>query len=148
MEIYNAMQGRHNGTRWTDYPVPPTEWDVWSWISRFQDEFLSDAPNVYSYTESSRDLTGGEAPRQLDLLVKRRDSALDGQHAWQDIRVAGEHRQSENPFKPLFLRLVKYMRDIFSVQPTRRFVHGFLLHGSTMELWVFDRSGPYKLGRV
>ena len=35
------------------------------------------------------------------------------------------------------------MRDIFSAQPTRRFVHGFLLFGTQMQLWIFDRSGAY-----
>ena len=38
------------------------------------------------------------------------------------------------------------MRDVFTAQPTRRFIHGFFLHGTLMELWVFDRSGPYSSG--
>lgn len=33
-----------------------------------------------------------------------------------------------------------------TAQPTRRFIHGFFLHGTTIELWVFDRSGPYSSG--
>ncbi|KAK5093393.1 hypothetical protein LTS08_008924 [Lithohypha guttulata] len=35
------------------------------------------------------------------------------------------------------------MRDVFSAQPTRRFVHGFIVFGVQMQLWVFDRSGAY-----
>lgn len=38
------------------------------------------------------------------------------------------------------------MRDVFATQPTRRFIHGFMLLGSTVKLWVFDRSGPYRSG--
>ncbi len=38
------------------------------------------------------------------------------------------------------------MRDMFTAQLTRRFIHGFFLSGTTMELWVFDRSGPYSSG--
>ena len=38
------------------------------------------------------------------------------------------------------------MRDVFTAQPTRRFIHGFFLHGTTIELWVFDRSDPYSSG--
>lgn len=28
------------------------------------------------------------------------------------------------------------------------FVHGFLVHGSTLELWVFDRAGAYSSERL
>lgn len=38
------------------------------------------------------------------------------------------------------------MRDVFTAQPTRRFIHGFFLCGTTMELWALDRSGPYSSG--
>ena len=44
------------------------------------------------------------------------------------------------------LQLGRYVRDAFATQPARRFVHGFTLLGSTIELWVFDRSGPYSSG--
>ena len=37
----------------------------------------------------------------------------------------------------------RYVRDIFSNQPTRRYVHVFTLCGNEMRAWVFDRSGPY-----
>ena len=46
-------------------------------------------------------------------------------------------------WKKKFLQLATYMRDIFSTQPTRRFVHGFLLFGTQMQLWIFDRSRAY-----
>jgi len=32
---------------------------------------------------------------------------------------------------------------VFKAQQTIYFLHGFLVHGSTLELWVFDRSGAY-----
>ncbi len=35
---------------------------------------------------------------------------------------------------------------MFTAQLTRRFIHGFFLSGTTMELWVFDRSSPYSSG--
>lgn len=37
------------------------------------------------------------------------------------------------------------MRDAFTAQLTRRFIHGFFFHGITIKLWVFDRSGFYNL---
>lgn len=48
--------------------------------------------------------------------------------------------------KKILLQLARYMRDAFTAQPTRRFIHGFFLHGTIMELWVFDQSGPYSSG--
>jgi len=46
-------------------------------------------------------------------------------------------------WKKKFLQLATYMRDVFAAQPTQRFVHGFLLFDTQMQLWVFDRSGAY-----
>ncbi|KAI6777566.1 uncharacterized protein J7T54_002968 [Emericellopsis cladophorae] len=49
-------------------------------------------------------------------------------------------------FKADLLQITRYVRGVFADQPTRRFVHAFSLCASTMELWVFDRSGPYSSG--
>jgi len=35
------------------------------------------------------------------------------------------------------------MCEVFSKQPLRRFVHSFLMSGTELQLWVFDRSGAY-----
>ncbi|KAL8978915.1 MAG: hypothetical protein Q9177_006274, partial [Variospora cf. flavescens] len=144
--IYNRMNKRYTGGRWTDYPDPPNEDAVWVWLSRFQDEHLSDTRGVFYTTKSTSDLTGGEAQRQLDLFVKRRGIETSGKHNWKDVLVIGELKQSKWPLKKILLQLARYMRDAFTAQPTRRFIHGFFLHKTTMELWVFDRSGPYSSG--
>ena len=49
-------------------------------------------------------------------------------------------------FKEDFLQLTRYVRSVFADQPTRRYIHAFLLCASTIELWIFDRSGPYSSG--
>lgn len=72
--IYNAVKKQYRGGRWTDFPDPPDEDGVWDWLSRFQDKHLSDSRGNLYTTESTSDLTGGEAQRQLDLFVKRRGS--------------------------------------------------------------------------
>ena len=144
--IYNAMKKQYRGGRWANFPDPPDEDAVWEWLSLFQDKHLSDSPGVLYTTESTSDLTGGEAQRQLDLFVKRRGIETGGKHDWKDVRVIGELKQSKWPLKRILLQLARYMRDVFTAQPIRRFVHGFFLHGTIMELWVFDRSGPYSSG--
>jgi hypothetical protein len=146
-DIYNAMKSRHVDGRWTDFPDPPEQNAVWEWLRSFQDEFLSDMQGIYYTTRSTSDLTGAKAERQLDLFVKRRSDTTSLTHDWKDVHVIGEHKQSKSKgLKPLLLQLARYMRDVFTAQPTRRFIHGFCLHGTTMELWVFDRSGPYSSG--
>ncbi|KAI9680931.1 MAG: hypothetical protein M1829_001011 [Trizodia sp. TS-e1964] len=147
-EIYFAMKARHTDGRWGDFPDPPEESAVWKWLDNFQKEFLSDAQGAYHKAESTRDLFAGEAKRQLDIFVKRRDhtAAAAGSYDWKDILVIGEHKQSKSGLKELLLQLSRYVREMFICQPTRRFIHGFFIHGNIMELWVFDRSGPFSSG--
>ena len=144
--IYNMVNRQYRAGRWTDFPDPPDEDAVWDWLSRFQNKHLSDSHGIFYTTESTSDLTGGEARRQLDLFIKRRGIETSGKHDWKDVRVIGELKRSKWPLKKILLQLARYMRDAFAVQPTRRFIHGFFLHNTTMELWVFDRSGPYSSG--
>ncbi len=65
---------------------------------------------------------------------------------WKDVGVIGKLRESDKEWKIKLLRLGRYMRNVFATEPTCRLVKGFTLLGSIMELWVFDRSGPYSLG--
>jgi hypothetical protein len=146
-KIYRVVQDRHVDGRWTDFSDSPVQNAVLEWLFRFQEEFLTDSRGVYYTSESSKDLTGAEARRQLDVFVKSNDkNILKTKHDWKDVEVIGELRESDKDWKAKLLQLGRYMRDVFATQPTRRFVHGFTLLGSTMELWVFDRSGPYSSG--
>lgn len=132
--IYNAVKKQYRGGRWIDIPDPPDEDAVWGWLSRFQNKHLSDSCGILYTTESTSDLTGGEAQRQLDVFVKRRGIEQSGKHDWKDVYVIGELKQSKWLLKKILLQLARYMRDVFTAQPTRRFIHGFFLHGSIMDL--------------
>ena len=147
-EIYRTVQEQQASRRWTEFPDQPVESAVVEWLLRFQDEFLSDSQGIYYTTESSKDLTGGEARRQIDIFIKRRSTVSRKAHNWKDVQVVCEHKKSDgsDKFKSRLLQIGRYMRDVFTAQPTRRFIHGFSLFGTTMELWVFDRSGPYSSG--
>ena len=145
-EIYQALKDRHVDGRWIDFPDPPDEGAVWDWLSGIQDEYLTNACGIYYTTSATTELVGAEARRQLDFFIKRRTDAVDTSHDWKDVRVIGEHRVSAKEWKKKFLQIARYVRDVFSVQLTRRFVHAFMLLGTKMELWVFDRSGPYSSG--
>jgi Fungal protein kinase len=133
-EIYQALKHRHVDGRWMDFPDPPDEKAVWKWLSDIQDEYLTKACGIYYTTSATTELVGGEARRQLDFFIKRRMDDVDTSHDWKDVRVVGEHRVSKNDWKKKLLQIARYVRDIFSAQPTRRFVHAFMLLGATMEL--------------
>jgi hypothetical protein len=61
------------------------------------------------------------------------------------LRVLGQEKQSENPkeFKKELTWFCGHAREVFKYQPTRRSLHGLFIRGSTVELWVLDRSGLY-----
>lgn len=140
------MRDRHVDSRWTDFPNLPDESAVWNWLSRIQDKYLTEARGIYYKTSTPTESVGGESQRQLDLFIKRRTDTVDTSHDWKDVQVIGKHRVSLNEWKKKLLQIIRYVRDVFSVQPTRRFVHAFTLFDTTIELWVFDRSGPDSSG--
>lgn len=65
--------------------------------------------------------------------------------AWANVAVLGlcSHEGSSGGILEAFLRLCGYARSVFSHQPSRVFLHGFLVHRQDAELWLFDRSGIY-----
>ena len=128
------MKSRHIDGRWSDFPSPPEENAVWEWLRRFQEEFLSEAQGIYYKTLSTKDLTGAEARRQLDLFIKQRGDTASAIHDWKDVQVIGELRVSNKEWMTKLLQLSRYVRDVFFTQPTRRFVHCFTILGMTMEL--------------
>ena|SRR2546423_880844 len=90
---------------------------------------------------------GGEAQRQIDLFVKRNNGQPpDAAHDWRDVEVIGELKASNNNKKGTLLQIGRHVREVFSCQPTRRYVHAFTICGREMEVWVFDRSGCYSPG--
>ncbi|KAL8663744.1 MAG: hypothetical protein Q9168_008038, partial [Polycauliona sp. 1 TL-2023] len=145
-KIYQAVQERHVDGRWTDFPQTPVQNEVCKWWFDFQGEFLSSERGVY-YTSTTKDLIGCEAKRQIDLFVKPSNKKLSKVvHDWKDVKVIGELTETDktkNITKAKLLQIARYVRDVFSIQPTRRYVHAFILRGNDMQAWVFDRSGPY-----
>ena len=96
MEIYRAVEVQHVNGRWTDFPDPPVQNAVLEWLFRFQEEFLAGAQGVCYMSESSKDLTGAEARRQLDVFVKpNAEKNLKTIHDWKDVEVIGELRESD-----------------------------------------------------
>ncbi|KJZ69638.1 hypothetical protein HIM_10977 [Hirsutella minnesotensis 3608] len=146
LDVYEATKDRHVDGAWSDFPDPPVQAGVLDWWFRFQDHFLSEERRRYYSTTNPKDLVGAEAQRQIDLFVKRKNGQPDAAHDWRDVEVIGELKASNNNKKATLLQIGRYVRDVFSCQPTRRYVHAFTICGRAMEVWVFDRSGCYSPG--
>ncbi|KAF2839987.1 hypothetical protein M501DRAFT_1010229 [Patellaria atrata CBS 101060] len=88
---------------------------------------------------SKRKLDVGLAYNSNDELKESNDQSYD----WSHILIPGELKSNprEDNHSSTWLDLVRYAREIFSAQDTRRFVLGFTLCGSVMRLWEFDRLG-------
>ncbi|CAD6499393.1 BgTH12-03510 [Blumeria graminis f. sp. triticale] len=96
------------------------------------------------HTLAKGQMEGGQTDRQLDYFIKRSDPPNSDCHHWRDILVVGElTKLPTSAFLDKFLQLCVYMSEVFLAQPLRHFVHGFILFGTQLQLWVFDRSGPY-----
>ncbi|CAD6501832.1 BgTH12-02078 [Blumeria graminis f. sp. triticale] len=140
------------------FPTNPTEANVWEWIKAVQARFIE----PYKPYKTSKEqkpiplraetfqttgpgqINGGLAPRQIDIFLKSRHLPARTPHDWRDVLVIGELTTSPvGKWTDKFLQLSVYMREVFAAQPLRRFVHGFLMFGTQLQLWVYDRSGPY-----
>ncbi|KAK3371853.1 serine/threonine-protein kinase Sgk2 [Lasiosphaeria ovina] len=136
----------HDGEKWEGFPPDPYEKPIWDWLRSLEERFLADAPYKLGSTETANQFA--ERKGQMDLFLQKRATEATGIYWYKDVLVVGEQKKTHNTarFKADFLQLTRYVRNIFADQPTRRFVHAFSFCASTMELWIFDRSGAYSSG--
>ncbi|VCU40090.1 Bgt-20769 [Blumeria graminis f. sp. tritici] len=146
----------------------PTDLDeilVWKWMKNVENKIFhsskesSETPTESSYSlpaqavpllkgtqhrmNQAGTIDGAQSDRQVDYYITRRDVSTSS-HDWRDILVIGELTKSPtDEFMKKFLQLSALMREVFFAQPLRQFVHGFILFGKSLLLWVYDRSGPY-----
>ncbi|KAI9803914.1 MAG: hypothetical protein M1825_001794 [Sarcosagium campestre] len=123
----------------------PEELDIWTWLDDFQTRYLVNTPGLYSRAKSKKEIAGALGERQVDIILKDRTALSEEPHNARDFRVIGELTKTNKSatWKAKFTQLAIYIRDTFAAQPTRWFVHGFLMFGTQMQLWIFDRSGAY-----
>ncbi|KAL9121789.1 MAG: hypothetical protein Q9187_001654 [Circinaria calcarea] len=144
-QVYDAVKVRYVDGKWTDFPNPAVQDAVLKWWLRLQEDFLSDEQGFYC-SSADKALAGSDTQGQVDIFIKPKHKMRD-EHDWRDVAVVGELSESDSKDQAKMLQLGRYMRTVFAAQPTRRFIHGFTLLRNTMELWVFDRSGPYSSGK-
>ncbi|VCU39852.1 Bgt-50724 [Blumeria graminis f. sp. tritici] len=171
--IWESYEKRDKSLKRKSFNRVMTEDQIWGWLKMFKDRFLKRIPasearpitegsaigrknknfqlkGHYCRTVGSGQLIGSRSPRQLDFLIKSIDLPLDAVTDWKDIGVIGEFsvKSVRKARKEKFDQLTRYAREIFCSQPLRRFLHGFCLYKSDLELWLFDRSGAYSTGLI
>jgi hypothetical protein len=144
-DMLKGVMAEHNGTKWKDFPSIPDEKLVWDWLRSLEERAFPDAPHKLHTTTTANQFN--QQKGQMDIFFQT-PATKAGAFEYKHILVVGEQKKSydKGRFKADLLQLTRYMRGVFADQPTRRFVHGFTLCAFTMELWVFDRSGPYSSG--
>ncbi|ODA81340.1 hypothetical protein RJ55_04305 [Drechmeria coniospora] len=144
--MLKGVMAVHNGKKWTGFPATPDEKPVWDWPRSLQERAFSNAPYKLHTTKTANQFK--ERKGQMDLFFQTPATRASATFKYKQVLVVGEQKKSYDTgrFKADLLQLTRYVRGVFTDQPTRRFVHGFTLCASTMELWVFDRSGPYSSG--
>jgi len=141
---------------WREWPEQCEETAVLQFLRRHIDLFLRYA-NEHNFRPSKRrrcvttpnkPIPGSISKRKLDVgLVYKSSNEEDDDdvecYDWSHILIPGELKSNsrEDSHSSTWLDLVRYAREIFSAQDTRRFVLGFTLCGSMMRLWEFDRLG-------
>ncbi|SZF06422.1 unnamed protein product [Blumeria hordei] len=157
----------HSGEEKLKFPEDPSEADVWRWMKAVEEEIIKFSVNTLTnsakekgqlarsrfihsieatqcHTLGKGQIEGGQTDRQLYYFIKRNNLPNGDGHHWRDVLVVGElTKLPTSAFLDKFLQLCVYMSEVFLAQPLRHFVHGLILFGTQLQLWVFDRSGPY-----
>ncbi|KAI1271423.1 serine/threonine-protein kinase Sgk2 [Xylaria sp. FL0933] len=137
-----AAKGEHT---W-EFPPTSDQNAVLNWLRQLETRFLAGALNRLYTTKTAYEFK--ERKGQVDIFFQSAARTASEPFEFKHVLIVGELKKSNDPsrFKADFLQLTRLVRSVFADQPTRRFVHAFSLCASTMELWVFDRSGPYSSG--
>lgn len=115
------------------------------WLADFQTLFF--AVDQANFRFRSQPLSNtGSTPRAGIYL-----ETSDLQSVAGSTRVLGEFHHESAPVMADdddILRFCERAQQVFKVQSARCFLHGFLVCGTTLELWIFDRSGAYSSERL
>ena len=121
-----------------------------STFTKFLEEADIKPPSQRCFVASPNAPIPGSVKRKPDLCVANFPEENNSTPAkvkqqiasWREVLVAFELRSAgRDRLESTWLDMVKYAREIFRHQDSRRFVLGLTLCGSTMRLWEFDRLG-------
>ncbi|KAF3015141.1 hypothetical protein E8E15_002460 [Penicillium rubens] len=116
------------------------------WLAEFQTLFFT--VDQANFRFHSQPLSNASSTSQAVIYLET--SSL--QSVAGSTRVFGEFHQGSGSVladdDDDILRFCERAQQVFKAQSARCFVHGFLVRGTTLELWAFDRSGAYSGKRL
>ncbi|KAJ4321988.1 hypothetical protein N0V84_005035 [Fusarium piperis] len=109
------------------------------WLTTLQSLFIS--PDQTNLRFRSQQISKPGFPLSASIYLE----TVDVQAITGSTRVLGEYHQASamTDDDSDFLCFCAHVGQVFNAQSARRFLHAFLIRGTTLELWVFDRSGAY-----
>ncbi|KAI1260709.1 hypothetical protein F5Y18DRAFT_245062 [Xylariaceae sp. FL1019] len=137
------------GVGWTGWPGTVDEAGVLTWLAGLVERLVQWAQDYRPTTrrplaQPNTPLEGAVAKRKLDVgFVDDANASTDARYHWSHILIPGELKSNpdDDTASKARLDLARYVKEVFTAQPTRRFVLAFTLCGSWMRLWEFDRLG-------
>ncbi|KUI70863.1 G protein-coupled receptor kinase 2 [Cytospora mali] len=154
-EVFNKCKDKalfSEGDGWAGWPQVPEEEKVIPWFRGITEELIKlvqelnptailNQQPVGHPTKPLRSNT--QAKRKLDVGFVKNPNIQGAEYHWSRILVPGELKKNAESDIPSDAQvgLGKYVREVMSSQPTRRFVLSFTLCGSAMRVWEFDRVG-------
>ena len=144
-QIVDEVNPQIVGGRWTEYPERPSQDAFQDWLFGLQNKFIANRRSTY-HSSPDPPLAGSECKRKPDIFLAHFDASNNKrQNNWAEVQVIGELKQSKirGMETAELLKFCGNAREVFASQPTRRFLHGFIIRGSHVELRIFDRSGLY-----
>ncbi|KAI1164025.1 hypothetical protein F5B18DRAFT_661377 [Nemania serpens] len=139
---------------WAGWPADAKQDRVLDWLADLVERILQWAQDYKPTTrrplaQPDTPLEGAVARRKLDIgfvdvgFVDDPNADQAAKYHWQHILVLGELKSNPNDdtASKAHLDIARYVKEVFTAQPTRRFVLAFTLCGSWMRLWEFDRLG-------
>lgn len=145
-KMLKSILTSHDGAKWRNFPIDPWESHVWEWLIKLEEKALAGASYTLHSNKTVTEFTSRKG--QMDIFLQKPQKPTGRRFEYKHVLVVGEHKRSLNTgdFKACLLQLTRHVRSMFGDQPMRRFVHAFIIKATTMELWVFDRSGAYSSG--
>ncbi|KAG5951509.1 hypothetical protein E4U57_006869 [Claviceps arundinis] len=147
-QMYKNILKEHRNGKWVGLPMNAKEHSVLNWFWGLERAYLQSAPNKIHNTSNQYQFE--EEVGQVDIFFQKRtaEQGVGGKYTYKNTGVVGELKESfrSGDFKEDFFQMALLVWNIFGAQPTRRYVHSFMLSGRMMELWIFDRSGAYSSG--
>lgn len=135
---------------WIGWPGDANQYDVLAWLADLCNQ-INQWTQPYTSRTTRRPLAqpdtpldGSVAKHKLDVgFVDDPNAEKDTKYDSSHILVPGELKSNpqEDTASKARLDLAMYVKEVFTAQPTRRFILAFTLCGCWMRLWEFDRLG-------